>query len=246
MSAVLPPQGGFPFPSAGASLANAVRSAPGAALAFQGVGGAKRSTGLIVVVAVHVLFGWALASGLARKAVEIVKRPIEMVIVPEEIAPPPPPPPKIEKTKDMPKIETPPPAYVPPPEVVLVAPPPAPVIQAVQAEPPKAPVIIAPPPPPAPAPEPKPAVVKQEISVACPGYKSVLPQMLEEAFDRIGVPGTVKVLIKVKGNQVTEVLPLSGPKEYYKFLPATIKRSMRCSAGGDNEVQATLDVVFQQ
>jgi protein TonB len=208
----------------------------------------RRYTGIIVVVLLHILIVWGLVSGLARKAVEIIKKPIEMKIM-EEVKlppPPPPPPPKIEKIKDMPKVETPPPAYVPPPEVV-VTPPPAPVIQAVQAEPPKAPVIIAPSPPPAPpAPEPKPAVVKQEISVACPGYKSVLPQMLEEAFDRIGVPGTVKVLIKVKGNQVTEVLPLSGPKEYYKFLPATIKRSMRCSAGGDSEVQATLDVVFQQ
>ena len=130
-----------------------------------------------------------------------------------------------------------------------MAPPPAPVIQAVQAEPPKAPVEIKPPPPPAPPapppPAPVPAVVKQEISVACPGYKAALPDVLAEAFDRVGIAGTVKVLIKVKGNQVTEVVPLSGPKEYYKYLPASIKRTMRCSAGGDNEVQATLDVVFQ-
>jgi protein TonB len=217
-----------------------------------GVGGARRSTGLVVVLGLHVLLGWALASGLAREAVNIVKKPIQMVIVPEEIAPPPPPPPpKVQKVAEAPKVHAPPPAYVPPPEVVPVAPP-APVIQAVQAEPPREPVRIEPPPPPAPpAPPPAPpvpAVIKQEISVACPGYKTALPDVLADAFDRVGISGTVKVLlkIKIKGNQVTDVVPLSGPKEYYKYLPASIKRTMRRAAGGDGEVQATLDVVFRK
>jgi protein TonB len=201
----------------------------------------------VVVVLLHVLIGWALASGLARKAVEIVRKPIEARLIQEEIAPPPPPPPppQVERIKDTPKVQAPPPPpYVPPPEVATAAP--APVIQAVQSEVPKAPPAIEPPAPPAPPPpEPKPAVVKQEISVACPGYQAVLAQALEEAIERIGLPGTVNTLIKIRGSQVVEVLPQSGPKEYFKYVVAAVKR-MRCSAGGADEVQVTLPVIFSR
>src|SRR4051812_41817641 len=50
-----------------------------------------RGTGLAVVAGIHVLFGWALVSGLAQHVVDAVRKPIEMAIIPE--APPPPPPP---------------------------------------------------------------------------------------------------------------------------------------------------------
>lgn len=260
MSAVYPPQGSFAFPRP-ASPAAAARHAPAAAAAHDGfalaasfpslpqTGGAGRGPGLAVVVLLHLLLAWALASGLARKVVEIVKKPIEMSIIDEAPPPPPPPPPppKIEKIKEVPKVKLPPPppAYVPPPEVVT-QPPPAPVIQAVQAEPPKEPVVIAPPPPPAPPPEPaKPEIVKQEISLACPGYQSVLASTLEEAFDRVGIVGTVRTLIKVRGNQVVEAVPQSGPKEYYKYVQTAIKR-MRCSASGAEEVLVSLDVAFRK
>ncbi|MEO8153923.1 MAG: hypothetical protein ABI605_12695 [Rhizobacter sp.] len=236
MSAVFPPQGSF--------------SSPQGAFPFPGLtpppprpGGARRGTGLLVVLALHVLLAWALASGLAREAVEIIKKPIQMAIIPDVAPPPPPPPPpKVEKIKEVPKVH-PPPTYVPPPDIAPVAPPPEPVIQAVQAEPPKEPVVIAPPAPP--APEPKPAVVKQEISLACPGYQAVLAQTLEDAFDRVGVVGTVRTLIKVRGSQVVDAVPQSGPKEYYKYVQTAIKR-MRCSAGGAEEVQVALDVQFRK
>lgn len=210
---------------------------------FEAGAASRRSTGLAVVVGIHVVVGWALASGLAREAVEIIKKPIEMSIIPEVVKPPPPPPPpKVEKIKEIPKVDTPPPppAYVPPPEVVPVAPAPAPVITAVQPEPPKEPVVIAPPAPPAPAP-----VVKREISLACPGYQRVLEQVLAEAFDRVGIAGTVRTLIKVRGSQVVDAVPLSGPNQYYKFVQGAIKK-MSCSAGGADEVQVTLDVVFSK
>lgn len=235
MSAVLPPHGAFALPAARPSTP----PRPPVPL------GTSRGTGLAIVVGLHVLIGWALASGLARQAVEIVKKPIEMAVIPEVAPPPPPPPPpppKVEKIRDVAKTP-PPPAYVPPPEVVPAAPPPEPVIQAVQAEPPKAPPVIEPPAPPAPAPAP--AVVKQEISVACPGYQAVLAQALEEAVDRVGIVGTVRTLIKVRGTQVVDVVPQSGPKEYYKYLQSAVKR-MRCSAGGAEEVLVSLDVLFKK
>lgn len=230
--------------SANAKLTPAAAASLQAA-GYGGADGTQRSTGLIVVIGVHLLVGWALASGLARQAIEIVKKPIEMVIVPEEVKPPPPPPPppKIEKIKEIPKVEAPPPPpYVPPPDITPVAPPPAPVIQVRQPEPPPAPVEIAPPPPPAP---PKPAVVKQEISLACPGYQSVLQTYLADTFDRVGVPGVVKTLLKVRGNQVVEVTPQSGPKGYYKYVQEAGKR-IKCSAQGAEEVQVLLEVAFQQ
>ena len=88
-------------------------------------------------------------------------------------------------------------------------------------------------------------MVKQEISLACPGYQNVLAQTLEEAFDRVGIVGTVRALIKVRGSQVVDAVPQSGPKEYYKYVQSAIKR-MRCSAGGADEVQVSLDVVFRK
>lgn len=227
MSAVLPTTGSLPWREV-------------VVPEFEKRASARSSTGLAVVVGLHVFAAWALASGLAREAVEVVKKPIQLAIVPEVAPPPPPPPPpKIEKIRELPKPQTPPPpAYVPPPEVVPVVPPPAPVITAVQAEPPKEPVVIAPPAPPAP-----PAVVKREISLACPGYQNVLANVLGDAFDRVGIAGTVRALIKVRGAQVVDAIPQSGPSQYYKYVQGAIKQ-MRCSAGGADEVQVTLDVTF--
>ena len=199
-----------------------------------------RGTGLAIVAGIHVLFGWALVSGLAQHVVDAVRKPIDMAII-AETPPPPPPPPKVEKIVDRPKAATPPPAYVPPPEVVPAPAPAAPTIVATAAEPPPAPVVAA---PPAPAPVPAPpAVVKQEISLACPGYQSVLASMLEDAIDRVGIAGTLHTRLTIRGGQVTDVAVLSGPKEYAKYVQSAVKR-MKCSAGGAEEVQASLDVNF--
>ena len=200
-----------------------------------------RGTGLVVVAGIHVLFGWALVSGLARHVVDAVRQPIEMAIIPEAPPPPPPPPPKVEKIVQQPKAAVPPPAYVPPPEVVPPPAPPAPAITVTAAEPTKEPQAVAPPAP-APAPE-TPAVVRREVSLACPGYQAVLAQVLEEAIDRVGINGTVRTRLTVRGGQVTDVAFLSGPKEYTKYVQAAVKR-MRCSAGGADEVQVPLDVNF--
>jgi protein TonB len=201
-----------------------------------------RGTGLAIVVGIHVLFGWALTSGLAQHVVEAVRKPIEMAIIAEPPPPPPPPPPKVEKIVDHPKVAAPPPAYVPPPEVTPPPAPAAPTITATQAEPPRESTVMAAPPAPAPAPE-KPAIARQEISLACPGYQSVLAQVLEEAIDRVGIVGTVRTRLTVRGGQVVDVAFLSGPKEYYKFVQGAVKR-MHCSAGGADEVQVPLDVNF--
>ena len=53
----------------------------------------KHLSGFMIVVVLHVVLGWALLNGLARKIVEVVKAPIETKII-DEVKPPPPPPPE--------------------------------------------------------------------------------------------------------------------------------------------------------
>lgn len=69
----------------------------------------KRSLAFLLVVIIHVLFFWVLASGLGAKLVEVVVGPVETKMIDElpKDAEPPPPPPDIDQ----------PPPYVPPPEV---------------------------------------------------------------------------------------------------------------------------------
>ncbi|HEY0957587.1 MAG TPA: ABC transporter substrate-binding protein [Roseateles sp.] len=116
--------------------------------------GASRFTGFGVVVLIHVVAIWALASGLAKDIVKKVTGPIETKVIEEQVKPPPPP----EKVvPPPPDIKAPPPPFVPPPEFQVTAPaPPAPPIQSTQVAPPAtdtvrpqpAPVPAAPPAPP--------------------------------------------------------------------------------------------------
>lgn len=238
---------------------------PTAAGDFDPKAGAPRWVGAGVVLGLHVLVGWALVSGLARKAIEAVRQPIEVAILDEVKAPPPPPPPppppeppKVVKLKDAP-IPPPPAApktYVPPPEVTPAPTPPAPAVQAVQAEPPPKQVEIRPPPPPAPPAPPAPPsppappappapAPRAEVGLACPGYADILRNTLEGAFDRYGIAGVVRVRMLVRGSQVVEVTPLSGPREYHRLVTQAARR-FRCQASGADEVQVTFEVSFRE
>jgi len=98
----------------------------------------RRLTGLVAVVAFHVVLVYALVHGLARKIVEVVRAPLETKIIEEIKAPPPdkpPPPPP-------PRLAMPPPPYIPPPEVQVQAPVSAPTITAVTSEPVRTPAVV--------------------------------------------------------------------------------------------------------
>jgi periplasmic protein TonB len=72
----------------------------------------RRGIVVVMIIALHLFVAWALATGLARKVVEVLAPPIEADIVEEvkqEDTPPPPPPPEMER----------PPVEVPPPEVSI-------------------------------------------------------------------------------------------------------------------------------
>jgi protein TonB len=72
----------------------------------------RRGIVVVAIIALHLFVVWALASGLARKMVEVIAPNIEADIVEEvknDEEPPPPPPPEMER----------PPVEVPPPEVSI-------------------------------------------------------------------------------------------------------------------------------
>jgi periplasmic protein TonB len=84
-----------------------------------------RAVVLIVIIALHVLLAWGLATGLARKAIELIAPPIQSDII-EEVQqhdlPPPPPPPEFER----------PPVEVPPPDISIDLPVDAPTTTAIR------------------------------------------------------------------------------------------------------------------
>lgn len=128
--------------------------------------GASRFTGFGIVVLIHVIIIWALASGLARKALEAVKGPIETKVIEEKVKPPPPP----EKVvPPPPDLKAPPPPFVPPPEFVVTAPPPVntPAIQSTQVAPPQTEVRAAPAPAPVAAPVAAPRPTKVTAGMVC-------------------------------------------------------------------------------
>ena len=64
----------------------------------------RHAIGLMVVIALHILVIYALVTGLARKAVQVIKKPLETSIIEEVKLPPPPPPPKKVETPAMQKM----------------------------------------------------------------------------------------------------------------------------------------------
>lgn len=151
------------------------------------------------VILLHILFGYALLSGLAIKAVKVITGPLETVNI-EEAAPPPeeppPPPPKLEEI----------PPYVPPPDVVVeMAAPPAPTITAQSTistpEPPR----VAPPAPPAPPPPAPPPAIPGTAPVPVARTFTVTPDDYPDASRRAGEEGVTGIRVTVGTNgRVTE------------------------------------------
>ena len=209
----------------------------------------RRYKGIAIVVALHILIGWAIVSGTAKNALISIKKPLEAVVIQEVIIPPPPPPPppppKEIKPKEVPKVEAPPPPFVPPPDVAPPATLTAPVVQAV-ATPPPTPAVIAPPPPPAPPapppppPPPKPAVNRSDIRVACP--TQVQPEMPRRAIQD-QTDGVIRAQVLIKDGAVKEVTILSGPRVFHASVRAAMLQ-YKCTAES-GEITATQEFVFK-
>jgi len=93
----------------------------------------RHAPSILAVIVLHIVIGWALVNGLARRVIEVMKAPIETKIIEEIKKPPPevPPPPP-------PKLAAPPPPFIPPPEINIEVPKitPPPTITAVTTTPP--------------------------------------------------------------------------------------------------------------
>lgn len=189
--------------------------------------------GISVVVSLHVVVAYALATGLAQKVVEVIRSPIETKVI-EEIKDTPPPP---EIAPPPPVLEVPPPPFIPPPEVTIATP--APVEQTIavatpEVPPPReftptpAPVVVAPPLPPVA----KPAAVS--IGVACP--TRALPKL---GARQEGVNGSVRARLTIKGGKVVGVDILnSSPKGLFDAVVRTAVLQYGCQSEGDQVVVA--------
>ncbi|MGY8905060.1 MAG: energy transducer TonB [Burkholderiales bacterium] len=200
---------------------------------YQSSNASGRATGWVVVIGLHVLVAYALISGTARKGLELIKKPLEAVVIQEVIILPPPPPTPTPTPTPTPrqakpvkpnalKVEA-PPLFIPPPEVVpaLTA---TPAIAAVITSP-LAPPVIAPPPEPA-----KPTATRAEIGVVCP--TQVRPEMPRKAL-RDGTEGVVRAQAVIRDGQVKEVIILSGPSVFHGVVREAMRQYKCNSDSGD-------------
>jgi len=186
----------------------------------------KRMAAFVLVVIIHVLFVWVLASGLGKKVVEVVMGPVETRLIEElpdqEDEPPPPPP----------EIETPPP-YVPPPEISIDIPVdtgPSTAISNVTSERP-----VAAPPPPAPKPVER-QVVKTPPSTQGRGARITQPEY-PPASRRAGEEGTVQLQVLVQENGragEVKVARSSGFPKLDEAAVAEVKRNWRFVPGKED------------
>ncbi len=193
---------------------------------------ARHVIGIAFVVLVHVLVIYALVTGLARKAVEVIKKPLNATVI-EELKLPPPPPPPPKKVVEAPKVQAPVQPYVPPPDIPVPTQTVEPVISAPTAVVPVEPVVIAPPVVAPPPPAPKPAVRRgiTPISREDPVYP--------RAAIRAGIEkGSVvaRVMIDEKGN-VTEVIIVSAdPPRHFDRAVIDALKNWKFTAEGEKYV----------
>lgn len=181
--------------------------------------------GIASVVLIHVIVIYALLTGLARKVVEVFKKPLEVSIIEEVKVETPPPPPKLppppKALRPPPRVVPPPPAYVPPTEVA-VAPPPNVVTAVTQA----------PPPPPAAVSPPRPAVVN--VGVACPNHAEVRSKVpYPPQASRIGLSGDVLLEFTVgPGGDVQDVTVLNATNKMFVSVATAAVNQLRCTGQG--------------
>ncbi len=214
---------------------------------------AKHFVGFGVVVLMHLLLGWALVSGLARRVVEVVTAPIETKII-EEVKPPPPPP---ENLPPPPKALPPPPSFVPPPEVVIAPPPtPAPTITVTTVTPPPAaPVVIAPVAPEAPPAPPVAAVAAPARTAPQLNFNACAKPEYTAAARRAETQGTTVVVYTMDTNgTITEasVQRSSGASRDHKALDrSTVDAVLGCKGragtldGKPEKLQGRVEYVWK-
>jgi protein TonB len=197
--------------------------------------------GIGFVILIHLLVVYALVTGLARRAVEVIKKPLTATIVEEIKAPPPPPPPP--KKIEIPRVPPPQQPYVPPPDIPVPTISSEPVISAVTPTPPAEPPVIAPPvvaPPPPPAP-PKAAVRRGIVPIS-----RVSPEYPREARRKNIDSGRViaRLNIDEKGNVTDVKIVESSPPRVFDRAVIDALLQWKFQADGEKYV-GEIEVEFK-
>ena len=180
----------------------------------------KHVTGITVVLVLHVIVVYALVTGLARKAMDVIKQPMTTKVIEEVKKPPPPdtpppPPPKLVQII---------PTFVPPPEVQISSP----VQQVVISNPtPVAPPVYAPPKPVVAAPSAPPSV-----GTACPNSQQIRTEIKYPAAARKdGIQGDVLVEFTVATNgEIKDVDVKSSSNRVFNSVSVNAVRQFKCNA----------------
>jgi periplasmic protein TonB len=197
--------------------------------------------GIAFVVLVHALVIWALITGLAGKAIQVIKKPLNATIIEEIKLPPPPPPPPPPKKIEQPKVQVPVQPYVPPPDIPPPVAPAEPVISAPTAVVPTEPVVIAPPPPVVATPAPPKPAVRQGVS--CPGADK--PSFPREAIRARVEKGKVDAILSIdeKGSVTDVRITNSEPRNVFDRVVRDTLTTWKCSADG-TKYQASVEINF--
>ncbi len=181
----------------------------------------KHLTGITVVVVLHIVLGYALVSGLARKVVEVIKQPLETKIIEEVKKPPPPdtpppPPPKMVQVM---------PTFVPPPEVQVqtpIAPPPIAATTSV------APPVYA---PPVPAPANTGPI---SAGIACPNSQQVKTEIqYPPQARRDGLQGEVLIEFTVTtSGDIKDIDVKSSTNRVFNSVSINATRRFKCNGQG--------------
>ena len=201
---------------------------------------ARHLIGIGFVVLVHALVIWALLTGLASKAIQVIKKPLNATIIEEIKLPPPPPPPPPPKKIEQPKVQVPVQPYVPPPDIPPPVAPTESVISAPTTVVPTEPVVIAPPVVVAPPAPPKPAVRQ---GVSCPGAEK--PAFPREAIRKNIQKGRVDAILSIdeKGNVTDVKVTNAEPRNTFERVVIDTLGSWKCSGDG-TKYQASVEINF--
>jgi len=188
-----------------------------------------------VIIALHVFIAWALATGLARRAIELVAPPIQTEVV-EEVQkkdePPPPPPPQMER----------PPVEIPPPDVAIEVPQETQttaIVDVTDKPVPKAP-------PPQPAPVAKKVQVAPRPGKGFPSSEDYYPP----ASKRLGEEGSANIHVCVGPNgKLTEDPTLAQTSGSARLDDGALKLAKAASghyqAGTEDGQPSTMCTVFK-
>lgn len=190
----------------------------------------RHLAGITAVLVLHIVVGYALVNGMAKRLVDATKAIMETKIIAEVNKPrddtPPPPPPKLVQL---------PPAFVPPPEVQIAAPPAInPTISSVT----RTTVAVKAAPPPVAAPI--------LVGVACPNSQKIRADITYPTqARRDGLEGNVLIEFTVAADgSIKEVDIKSSTDRVFNNVSINAVKQFKCNAQG-RDVRVTVPFSFK-